>query len=78
MLFLVMTTCIFWYYFSELIGQTVCRPVRSSVVFVMFMQNILGDNFYDQKGDNTGDWFNALSKSTKTKVLGSIPGNHGE
>lgn len=38
--------------------------------------NVLGDNFYDQTGDLTSSWFNALSKKTKTKVLGSIPGNH--
>lgn len=38
--------------------------------------NILGDNFYDQKGDNTESWFNALDKSTKSKVFGTVPGNH--
>ncbi|CAE7413378.1 desi1 [Symbiodinium microadriaticum] len=38
--------------------------------------NILGDNFYDQKGDNTGAFFNALSRQSKSKVFGSVPGNH--
>lgn len=38
--------------------------------------NILGDNFYDQVGDNTGKWFNALSKESRSKVFGTVPGNH--
>jgi hypothetical protein len=38
--------------------------------------NVLGDNFYDQAGTNTGAWFDALETSTKTKVFGSVPGNH--
>eukprot|EP00286_Rhodomonas_abbreviata_P023963 CAMPEP_0181299982 /NCGR_PEP_ID=MMETSP1101-20121128/6641_1 /TAXON_ID=46948 /ORGANISM="Rhodomonas abbreviata, Strain Caron Lab Isolate" /LENGTH=530 /DNA_ID=CAMNT_0023405177 /DNA_START=41 /DNA_END=1633 /DNA_ORIENTATION=+ len=38
--------------------------------------NILGDNFYDQVGDNSGTWFDALSKESKSKVFGSVPGNH--
>jgi hypothetical protein len=38
--------------------------------------NILGDNFYDQQGDITSSWFNALSKQTKSKVFGTVPGNH--
>mmetsp|Transcript_10997 Transcript_10997/g.16760 ORF Transcript_10997/g.16760 Transcript_10997/m.16760 type:complete len:515 (-) Transcript_10997:175-1719(-) len=38
--------------------------------------NILGDNFYDQEGDNTGSWFGALSKESKSKVTGFVPGNH--
>lgn len=38
--------------------------------------SILGDNFYDQSGDPTSSWFNALSLSTKTRLLVSFPGNH--
>jgi hypothetical protein len=37
---------------------------------------ILGDNFYDQSGEPTSAWFAALSKQTKSKVFGSVPGNH--
>lgn len=37
---------------------------------------ILGDNFYDQSGDPTSTWFNALSKQSKSKIFGTIPGNH--
>jgi hypothetical protein len=38
--------------------------------------NILGDNFYDQTGYITSSFFDALSKESKTKVMGSVPGNH--
>ena len=38
--------------------------------------NILGDNFYDQEGDYTAQWFNALTLDVKSKVLGTVPGNH--
>lgn len=38
--------------------------------------SILGDNFYDQSGEPTSTWFNALSLSTKTRIMGSFPGNH--
>lgn len=38
--------------------------------------NILGDNLYDQQGDNTATWFAALSKESRAKVFGSVPGNH--
>lgn len=31
---------------------------------------ILGDNFYDQSGAPTKEWFRALSKESKTKVTG--------
>lgn len=37
---------------------------------------ILGDNFYDQSGDPTSDWFAALSQNTKSSILISAPGNH--
>ena len=37
---------------------------------------ILGDNFYDQSGEPTAEWFAALSKETKSKIMGSVPGNH--
>lgn len=37
---------------------------------------ILGDNFYDQSGLPTAQWFAGLSQQTKTKILGSVPGNH--
>lgn len=37
---------------------------------------ILGDNFYDQSGEATSTWFNALSKESKSKVMASVPGNH--
>ena len=36
---------------------------------------ILGDNFYDQKGDISKTWFSALSTATKTKVMATVPGN---
>jgi hypothetical protein len=35
---------------------------------------ILGDNFYDQSGVPTSQWFSALSQNTKTKILGTVPG----
>lgn len=38
--------------------------------------SILGDNFYDQSGEGTAMWFNALSKESKTKIFSSTPGNH--
>jgi hypothetical protein len=37
---------------------------------------ILGDNFYDQSGGPTAEWFAGLTKETKSKVMGSVPGNH--
>ena len=38
---------------------------------------ILGDNFYDVSGEPTAEWFAGLSKETKSRVFGSVPGNHG-
>jgi len=38
--------------------------------------SILGDNFYDQSGEPTATWFSALSKEIKSKVMGTVPGNH--
>lgn len=37
---------------------------------------VLGDNFYDQSGEPSSVWFSALSKQTKAKVFGAVPGNH--
>lgn len=37
---------------------------------------ILGDNFYDVNGNITQEWFGALSKETKSRVYGTLPGNH--
>jgi hypothetical protein len=37
---------------------------------------ILGDNFYDQKGVHTDAWFNALTVESKSKIFGTVPGNH--
>jgi len=37
---------------------------------------LLGDNFYDQTGEITANWFNALSSKTKSMVYGTVPGNH--
>lgn len=37
---------------------------------------ILGDNFYDQDGEITSDFFSALSYETKSKVFLQTPGNH--
>jgi hypothetical protein len=37
---------------------------------------ILGDNFYDQTGDATHTFFEALSIETKSKIMLSVPGNH--
>ncbi|CAE7491601.1 desi1 [Symbiodinium microadriaticum] len=37
---------------------------------------VLGDNFYDQTGEITAEWFAALSPETKSRVYGSVPGNH--
>jgi hypothetical protein len=42
---------------------------------VSFWQ-ILGDNFYDQTGDPTSTFFQALSQETKSKVFATVPGNH--
>jgi hypothetical protein len=39
---------------------------------------ILGDNFYDQKGENTKTWFSALTTASKSKVMASVPGNVSE
>jgi hypothetical protein len=36
---------------------------------------VLGDNFYDQKGDNTKTWFSALTTASKSKVFATVPGN---
>jgi hypothetical protein len=36
---------------------------------------MLGDNFYDQKGDISKTWFSALSTASKSKVMGTVPGN---
>ena len=35
---------------------------------------ILGDNFYDQSGDPTKSWFQALSQKSKSKVFATTPG----
>jgi hypothetical protein len=37
---------------------------------------ILGDNFYDQTGQLTSEFFTRLSMDTKLKLFTSIPGNH--
>jgi len=37
---------------------------------------ILGDNFYDQTGYATDAWFAKLSLATKSKIIGSVAGNH--
>jgi Calcineurin-like phosphoesterase len=37
---------------------------------------ILGDNFYDQAGEATSQWFAALSDQSKSKVFATVPGNH--
>lgn len=42
---------------------------------VSFWQ-ILGDNFYDQSGDATSTFFQALSQESKSKVFATVPGNH--
>lgn len=39
---------------------------------------ILGDNFYDQKGENTKTWFSALTTESKSKVFATVPGNVSE
>lgn len=36
---------------------------------------ILGDNFYDQKGENSKTWFSALTTASKSKVMATVPGN---
>jgi hypothetical protein len=36
---------------------------------------VLGDNFYDQKGEISKSWFSALTTASKSKVMGSVPGN---
>lgn len=35
---------------------------------------VLGDNFYDQKGDATSAFFSALSYETKSKLFATTPG----
>ena len=35
------------------------------------------DNFYDQTGYATDAWFAKLSLATKSKIIGSVAGNHG-
>jgi len=37
---------------------------------------ILGDNFYDQNGNPSASFFNALTLETKSKVFYTVPGNH--
>jgi len=37
---------------------------------------ILGDNFYDQSGSLTKQWFQSLTLETKSKITGMILGNH--
>lgn len=37
---------------------------------------ILGDNFYDQKGDATNTFFDALTLETKSRIMLATPGNH--
>lgn len=36
---------------------------------------VLGDNFYDQKGDLSKTWFSALTTASKSKVMATVPGN---
>lgn len=36
---------------------------------------ILGDNFYDQKGENSKTWFSALTTASKSKIMATVPGN---
>jgi len=35
------------------------------------------DNFYDQTGYATDAWFSKLTLATKSKIIGSVAGNHG-
>eukprot|EP01038_Epipyxis_sp_PR26KG_P010933 gene10933-14677_t len=42
----------------------------------MHYWQILGDNFYDQAGDASSAWFEALATTTKSKFFTSTPGNH--
>lgn len=37
---------------------------------------ILGDNFYDQNGLPTSEFFSKVSDQTNMKLSGTIPGNH--
>eukprot|EP01034_Spumella_vulgaris_P034548 gene34548-42612_t len=37
---------------------------------------ILGDNFYDQEGDQTSSFFAGLSDNSKSKMFATVPGNH--
>ena len=37
---------------------------------------LLGDNFYDQEGSATHAWFQTLSLHSKSKLFGTVPGNH--
>jgi hypothetical protein len=37
---------------------------------------ILGDNFYDQSGEYSSEWFNLLSQQSKQKIFHTVPGNH--
>jgi len=37
---------------------------------------ILGDNFYDQVGDASSDWFSGLTDASKSKMFATVPGNH--
>jgi hypothetical protein len=37
---------------------------------------LLGDNFYDQEGSATHAWFQTLSLQSKSKLFGTVPGNH--
>jgi hypothetical protein len=37
---------------------------------------ILGDNFYDQEGAQSSQWFAGLSDASKSKMFATVPGNH--
>jgi hypothetical protein len=61
-----------WQMFNRLSGILNTINAQDDVSFYQ----ILGDNFYDQQGEYTKQFFNALSPATKSKLFLSVLGNH--
>merc|ERR1712072_1043520 len=53
-------------------GNTLQRDTMDAVDFIA----ILGDNFYDQDGTNSAEFYSRLETPVKTTPLVTMPGNH--
>jgi len=62
-----------WNMFNNTVALMDAASARPDDISYWMM---LGDNFYDQKGEATQSFFSALSYEAKLKLFGTTPGNH--